>query len=216
MKFDRSMLLLYAVTDRTWTGKQTLEQQVEAALKAGVTMVQLREKELDYQDFLKEAVKMRELTRDYQVPLLINDNLEIALACDADGVHVGQSDLEAKQARALLGKDKILGVTAKTVEQARLAEKNGADYLGVGAVFGSSTKKDVVPMPVERLGEIARAVSIPIVAIGGISEANVMGLKGSGIAGIAVVSGIFAAEDVGKASAGLLKKAKIITGICGD
>ena len=110
------MLLLYAVTDRTWTGKQTLEQQVEAALKAGVTMVQLREKELDYQDFLKEAVKMRELTRDYQVPLLINDNLEIALACDADGVHVGQSDLEAKQARALLGKDKILGVTAKTVE----------------------------------------------------------------------------------------------------
>lgn len=216
MKFDRSMLLLYAVTDRTWTGKQTLEQQVEAALKAGVTMVQLREKELDYQDFLKEAVKMRELTRDYQVPLLINDNLEIALACDADGVHVGQSDLEAKQARALLGKDKILGVTAKTVEQARLAEKNGADYLGVGAVFGSSTKKDAVPMTVERLGEIARAVSIPIVAIGGISEANVMGLKGSGIAGIAVVSGIFAAEDVGKASAGLLKKAKIITGICGD
>lgn len=210
------MLLLYAVTDRTWTGKQTLEQQVEAALKAGVTMVQLREKELDYQDFLKEAVKMRELTRDYQVPLLINDNLEIALACDADGVHVGQSDLEAKQARALLGKDKILGVTAKTVEQARLAEKNGADYLGVGAVFGSSTKKDAVPMTVERLGEIARAVSIPIVAIGGISEANVMGLKGSGIAGIAVVSGIFAAEDVGKASAGLLKKAKIITGICGD
>lgn len=216
MKFDRSMLLLYAVTDRTWTGKQTLEQQVEAALKAGVTMVQLREKELDYQDFLKEAVKMRELTRDYQVPLIINDNLEIALACDADGVHVGQSDLEAKQARALLGEDKILGVTAKTVEQARLAEKNGADYLGVGAVFGSSTKKDAVPMTVERLGEIARAVSIPIVAIGGISEANVMGLKGSGIAGIAVVSGIFAAEDVGKASAGLLKKAKIITGICGD
>ena len=216
MKFDRSMLLLYAVTDRTWTGKQTLEQQVEAALKAGVTMVQLREKELDYQDFLKEAVKMRELTRDYQVPLLINDNLEIALACDADGVHVGQSDLEAKQARALLGKDKILGVTANTVDQARLAEKNGADYLGVGAVFGSSTKKDAVPMTVERLGEIARAVSIPIVAIGGISEANVMGLKGSGIAGIAVVSGIFAAEDVGKASAGLLKKAKIITGICGD
>ena len=132
------MLLLYAVTDRTWTGKQTLEQQVEAALKAGVTMVQLREKELDYQDFLKEAVKMRELTRDYQVPLIINDNLEIALACDADGVHVGQSDLEAKQARALLGEDKILGVTAKTVEQARLAEKNGADYLGVGAVFGLS------------------------------------------------------------------------------
>lgn len=210
------MLLLYAVTDRTWTGKQTLEHQVEAALKAGVTMVQLREKELDYQDFLKEAVKMRELTRRYKVPLIINDNLEIALACDADGVHVGQSDLEAKQARALLGKDKILGVTAKTVEQARLAEKNGADYLGVGAVFGSSTKKDAVPMTVERLGEIARAVSIPIVAIGGISEENVMCLEGSGIAGIAVVSGIFAAEDVGKASAGLLKKAKIITGICGD
>lgn len=216
MKFDRSMLLLYAVTDRTWTGKQTLEQQVEAAVKAGVTMVQLREKELDYQDFLKEAVKMRELTRNYKVPLIINDNFEIALACDADGVHVGQSDLEAKQARALLGKDKILGVTAKTVEQARLAEKNGADYLGVGAVFGSSTKKDAVPMTVERLGEIARAVSIPIVAIGGISEENVMRLEGSGIAGIAVVSGIFAAEDVGKAAAGLLKKAKIITGICGD
>lgn len=214
MKFDKSMLLLYAVTDRAWTGKLTLEQQVEEALKAGVTMVQLREKNMGTQEFLKEAVKMRELTRKYHVPLMINDNIEIASACDADGVHVGQSDVEAGKARRLIGPDKILGVTAKTVEQAVLAEKNGADYLGVGAVFGSKTKKDAVPMTIERLGEIAGAVSIPIVAIGGISGDNILKLRGSGIAGAAVVSGIFASGDIRQASLDLLEKVKIVTGIC--
>ncbi|MBT9777851.1 thiamine phosphate synthase [Clostridium sp. MCC353] len=212
MKFDRSMLLLYAVTDRTWTGKMTLEQQVEAALQGGVTMVQLREKELGDGDFLEEAVKMRSLTKAYHVPLIINDSIKIALACDADGVHVGQGDMEAGKARSLIGPDKILGVTAKTVEQAVLAEKNGADYLGVGAVFGSKTKKDAVPMTVERLKAIAGAVSIPIVAIGGISGENVLELKGSGIAGAAVVSGIFAAGDIRAAALNLLGKIKIVTG----
>lgn len=213
MKFDSRMLLLYAVTDRSWTGKQTLVQQVEAALKAGVTMVQLREKNLCFQEFLEEAVEMRALTRYYNVPLLINDNIEIAMACDADGVHVGQTDLAAGKARELIGLDKILGVTAKTVEQARFAERDGADYLGVGAVFGSATKKDAVPMTVEQLQKIAEAVSIPIVAIGGINGTNVMQLKGSGISGAAVVSGIFASEDVGAAVSDLLKKAAIVTGI---
>ena len=164
--------------------------------------------------FLEEAVKMRELTRKYHVPLMINDNIEIASACDADGVHVGQSDVEAGKARRLIGPDKILGVTAKTVEQAVLAEKNGADYLGVGAVFGSKTKKDAVPMTIERLGEIAGAVSIPIVAIGGISGDNILKLRGSGIAGAAVVSGIFASGDIRQASLDLLEKVKIVTGIC--
>lgn len=210
MKFDKSMLLLYAVTDRSWTGEQTLFEQVEEALRAGVTMVQLREKNMAEQEFLEEALEMKKLTAAYGVPLIINDNLKVAVACGADGVHVGQSDLEAEEARKLLGPGKILGVTAKTVEQARRAEANGADYLGTGAVFGSSTKKDALPMTFERFREITASVSIPVVAIGGINSGNILELKGCGAAGAAVVSGIFASPQIGETVRDLLEKAKQI------
>lgn len=192
-------LRLYAVTDRAWTGRQTLMQQLETALSAGVTLVQLREKELDDEAFLDEAREIKTLTDRYGVPLIINDNIEVALACDAAGVHVGQNDLDAAKVRRLLGPDKILGVTAKTVEQAQRAEAAGADYLGSGAVFGTTTKKDAKPMTRELLQEITAAVRIPVVAIGGIHRGNIGLLKGTGIAGAAVVSGIFAAEDIADA-----------------
>ncbi len=199
MKFDRRQLMVYAVTDRAWIGKMSLCEQVEAALKGGATMVQMREKSLTndtVQDYLEEARSLRALTERYKVPLIIDDNIKLALLCGADGVHVGQNDMDAAQARALLGSDKILGVTAKTVEQALKAQEQGADYLGSGAVFGTSTKADALPMTMERLGEICRSVSIPVVAIGGICLKNIGKLKGSGAAGAAVVSGIFGAEDI--------------------
>ena len=199
MKFDSRQLMGYAVTDRAWTGKMSLCEQVEAALKGGATMVQMREKGLTndtVQDYLEEARSLRALTERYKVPLIIDDNIKLALLCGADGVHVGQNDMDAAQARALLGPDKILGVTAKTVEQALKAQEQGADYLGSGAVFGTSTKADALPMTMERLGEICRSVSIPVVAIGGICLENIGKLKGSGAAGAAVVSGIFGAEDI--------------------
>lgn len=191
--------MVYAVTDRAWIGKMSLCEQVEAALKGGATMVQMREKGLTndtVQDYLEEARSLRALTERYKVPLIIDDNIKLALLCGADGVHVGQNDMDAAQARALLGPDKILGVTAKTVEQALKAQEQGADYLGSGAVFGTSTKVDALPMTMERLGEICRSVSIPVVAIGGICLENIGKLKGSGAAGAAVVSGIFGAEDI--------------------
>ena len=162
-------------------------------------MVQMREKGLTndtVQDYLEEARSLRALTERYKVPLIIDDNIKLALLCGADGVHVGQNDMDAAQARALLGPDKILGVTAKTVEQALKAQEQGADYLGSGAVFGTSTKADALPMTMERLGEICRSVSIPVVAIGGICLENIGKLKGSRAAGAAVVSGIFGAEDI--------------------
>ena len=202
MNFDLS---LYAVTDRAWTGEKTLFWQVEEALKAGVTMVQLREKELDEDGFLKEAVELKKLTDAYGVPLIINDNIRVALACDAAGVHVGQTDLEAGNARRLLGPGKILGVTARTVEQARQAEEQGADYLGTGAVFGSTTKKDARPITADQLREITRSVSIPVVAIGGINKENLRQLKNTGIAGAAVVSGIFGEQDI-KAAVRMLRE----------
>lgn len=199
MKFSRGQLLIYAVTDRAWTGKMSLYEQVEAALKGGATMVQLREKGLEgkkSEEFLKEACEIRRLTKAYGVPLIIDDDVDIALACDADGVHVGQKDMDAGLARKLLGPDRILGVTAKTVEQALKAQEQGADYLGSGAVFGTSTKADAKPMTMEMLRSICTAVSIPVVAIGGICLDNINGLAGSGAAGAAIVSGIFAAEDI--------------------
>lgn len=196
MQFDRKDLLLYAVTDRKWVGTQTLEEQVEAAIKGGATMIQIREKKMAQEEFLQEARRIRSITKKYQIPLIINDNVELAIACDADGVHVGQSDMEACQAREKLGRDKIVGVTARTVEQAKTAQKNGADYLGVGAVFGSSTKLDAKPLSKEDLRTIAQSVSIPIVGIGGIDQNNMLELEGTGIAGVAVVSGIFGQKDI--------------------
>ena len=205
MKFDKSQLLIYAVTDRSWTGKMSLYEQTEAALKGGATMVQLREKGLR-DDNLEEAKKMRALTEKYNVPLLIDDNIKLANLCGADGVHVGQNDMDAGLARTLLGPDKILGVTAKTVEQALKAQSQGADYLGSGAIFGTSTKKDARPMTMELLRSICASVQIPVVAIGGICLDNIEKLKGSGVAGAAIVSGIFAAEDIEKTTRELREK----------
>lgn len=196
MKFAESMLRLYAVTDRSWVGTQTLYEQVEAALRGGVTCVQLREKELNDTDFLAEAKELKILCARYGVPLIINDNVELALEVDADGVHVGQEDMDARDVRGLIGPGKILGVTAKTIEQAQKAQLNGADYLGSGAVFGSTTKPNARPMSRELLQTICASVSIPVVAIGGIHRGNIASLAGTGIRGAAVVSGIFAAADI--------------------
>ena len=203
MKCDKKDLLLYAVTDRSWLGEQTLYEQVEEALKGGATFVQLREKELDDDTFLAEAIEIQGLCKRYKVPFVINDNVEIARKMNADGVHVGQSDMEAGDVRALLGEDKILGVSAQTVEQAILAEQRGADYLGVGAVFHTGSKADADDVSHETLKAICQAVSIPVVAIGGIGKHNVLKLSGSGICGIAVISAIFAAEDITSATAEL-------------
>ena len=200
MKFDKQNLLLYAVTDRSWLGEKTLFQQVEEALQGGVTMLQLREKDLDEKSFMEEAAAVKELCARYQVPFLIDDNVPLALRCGADGVHVGQSDMEAGEVRARIGPDKILGVSAQTVSQAVLAQEAGADYLGVGAVFSTSTKLDADTVSLETLREICTAVKIPVVAIGGINEANLPELTGSGISGVAVVSAIFAAPSRGDAA----------------
>lgn len=196
MKCDKKNLLLYAVTDRTWLNGQTLYEQVENAIKGGATFIQLREKELDEDSFLAEAIEIQKLCRKYQVPFVVNDNVEIARRMNADGVHVGQSDMEAGNVRAILGDRKILGVSVQTVEQAVLAERMGADYLGVGAVFHTGSKADVDDVSHETLKAICEAVRIPVVAIGGISRHNVSELRGSGICGIAVISAIFAAEDI--------------------
>lgn len=196
MKCDKKKLLLYAVTDRTWLNGQTLYEQVENAIKGGATFIQLREKELDEDSFLAEAIEIQKLCRKYQVPFVVNDNVEIARRMNADGVHVGQSDMEAGNVRAILGDRKILGVSVQTVEQAVLAERMGADYLGVGAVFHTGSKADADDVSHETLKAICEAVRIPVVAIGGISRHNVSELRGSGICGIAVISAIFAAEDI--------------------
>ena len=196
MKLNHDMLRLYAVTDRAWLRGRTLPEQVEDALRGGATMVQLREKELDEEAFLQEAITLAKLCHRYGVPLLINDNVDIARRSGADGVHVGQEDMAAARVRGILGPDMIVGVTAKTVEQALRAQDAGADYLGSGAVFGSSTKQNARPMTRETLRAITRAVRIPVVAIGGIHRGNLAELAGTGIAGVAVVSGIFAADDI--------------------
>lgn len=198
MNCDKKTMLLYAVTDRSWLGGQTLYQQVESALKGGATCIQLREKDLSHEEFLKEALEIRELCRRYQTPFIINDDVELALECGADGVHVGQHDTQAAEVRALIGRDMILGVSAQTIKQAKLAEANGADYLGVGAVFDTSTKKDANPVSHETLREITASVSIPVCAIGGISKENIMQLSGTGIDGVALVSAIFASQDIQK------------------
>lgn len=204
MKCDKKMMLLYAVTDRTWTGTMSLYEQVEAALKNGVTCVQLREKELDEETFLQEAVEIGALCHKYQVPFIVNDNVDIAVKCGADGVHVGQDDMMASDVRRRVGDRMIIGVSAHNVKEAVEAVKNGADYLGVGAVFNTSTKTNVSNMSAETLKEICDAVNVPVVAIGGISADNIHQLKGSGVDGVAVVSAIFAAKDPGKAAAELL------------
>jgi len=212
MNVNEKDLLLYAVTDRTWLGEKTLHQVVKESLDGGVTFVQLREKELDHDSFLEEAKDLKILCAQYGVPFVINDNVKIAVEMDADGVHVGQSDMEAGNVRALIGPDKILGVSAQTVEQAVLAEKRGADYLGVGAVFPTGSKDDADDVSHETLKAICEAVSIPVIAIGGITLENTKELAGSGICGIAVISAIYAKENVELAAADLKKEtAKMVS-----
>lgn len=198
-------LLLYAVTDRHWLGDRTLYDVVRESLEGGVTFLQLREKDLDEGTFFDEAVKLQAMAKDYGVPFVINDNVDIAIKMNADGVHVGQHDMEAGDVRALIGPDKILGVSAQTVDQAVFAEKRGADYLGVGAVFPTGSKDDADDVSFETLKDICRAVSIPVVAIGGITLENTPELAGSGICGIAVISAIYARDNIKEASAALRK-----------
>lgn len=212
MKCDKKDLLLYAVTDRSWVGKGSLEEQVKEALEAGVTFLQLREKQLSKEAFIEEAKRIKVLTDFYHVPFVINDEVEVALAVDADGVHVGQKDMEAGDVRKLLGPNKILGVSAQTVEQAIHAEANGADYLGVGAVFSTSTKEDAKGVSFETLKAICSAVHIPVIAIGGITKDNMMQLKDSGIVGVAVVSAIFASENIREATYALRGEVEQVIG----
>lgn len=200
MNCDKKDLLLYAVTDRSWLNGRTLYDQVEEALKGGVTFVQLREKNLDDTAFLQEAKEIKELCARFHVPFVINDNVDIAAEIDADGVHVGQSDMEAGDVRKKLGPDKIIGVSAQTVEQALRAQAHGADYLGVGAVFPTGSKADAVEVSHDTVREICRAVDIPVIAIGGITRENVIELKGTGICGIAVISAIFGQQDIEEAA----------------
>ncbi len=192
----RKMMKLYAVTDRTWTGKHTLFEQAEAAMRGGITCLQLREKNMDKDEFLKEALEMKELCRSYNIPLIINDDPFIAVKSGADGVHIGQKDMSLKEAREITGNSIIIGVTAALPELAVKAEKEGADYIGSGAVFGSTTKTDAKPLSHDVLREITASVKIPVVAIGGITRDNMIKLAGTGIAGAALVSAIFSADDI--------------------
>lgn len=208
LKFDRKSMLLYAVTDRAWLGAKSLSMVVREALEGGASFIQLREKNLPFDEFLAEANEIKEVCKEYMVPFVINDNVDVALACDADGVHLGQDDMSPIEARKMLGDNKIIGISAVNLEQAILAEKQGADYLGVGAVFPTSTKEDAAYVSYEELKKICEAVSIPVVAIGGIGANNIMELKGSGIDGISVVSAIFAQKNIKEATENLLKLSK--------
>lgn len=196
MKLDRNHMLLYAVTDRTWLNGQSLSLQVEQALKGGVTCIQLREKELSHNEFLNEALEIKQLCKNYNVPFIINDDVEIAVKCSADGIHVGQSDMDAYDVRSKIGSDMILGVSVHSVSEALTAQEKGADYLGVGAMFSTSTKLDANDVSFETLSDICKSVSIPVVAIGGIQKHNIKELSGTGIDGVALISAIFASEDI--------------------
>lgn len=199
-------MILYAVTDRSWLKGKTLAEEVEEAIIGGATFIQLREKNLNFGDFLNEAIEIRRICNKYKIPFVIDDNVEIALKSGADGVHLGQNDMSISEARNILGNNKIIGATARTVEQAVKAEQEGADYIGSGAVFATSTKSDTVPLSYENLCKICSSVEIPVVAIGGINIANIRNLKGSGISGVAVVSSIFKSDDVRKSARNLKKE----------
>lgn len=206
MKVLRKNMILYAVTDRSWLKGKTLAEEVEEAIIGGATFIQLREKNLNFGDFLNEAIEIRRICNKYKIPFVIDDNVEIALKSGADGVHLGQNDMSISEARNILGNNKIIGATARTVEQAVKAEQEGADYIGSGAVFATSTKSDTVPLSYENLCKICSSVEIPVVAIGGINIANIRNLKGSGISGVAVVSSIFKSDDVRKSARNLKKE----------
>ncbi|WP_418557064.1 thiamine phosphate synthase [Longibaculum muris] len=210
MKKDKikKAMQLYLVTDRHWLKAHSLYEDVEAAINGGVTCVQLREKHLNRQLFIREAKELKEICNQNQIPLIINDDVEVMLEVDADGIHVGQNDMQAQDVRKLIGSDKVLGVSVQTVEQAITAQNAGADYLGVGAVFPTGTKDDAIEVDLATLQDICQHVDIPIVAIGGINQENLLQLEGSGIDGIAVVSAIMAAEDIFEATKQLKEKTK--------
>lgn len=208
MKLSRKDMLLYLVTDRTWLKDETLPEVVESILKNKATFIQLREKNLDYNNFKELAIKVKRVTDKYKVPFVINDNIHIAMEVDADGVHIGQSDLVATRARKTLGKNKILGVSVSNVEQAIEAEKAGADYLGVGSVFITTSKLDATNVEMEEIKKITKTVNIPVIGIGGINKENIHLLKGSGLDGIAVISAILAQKDVERATRNLHKLSK--------
>ena len=203
MKLDRKNLVLYAVTDRYWLNGRKLYDDVKEAILGGATLVQLREKNLSHEEFKREAIEIQALCKDFHIPFIINDDVELAQEINADGIHVGQSDMEAGNVRALIGHDKILGVSVRTPEEAIIAESKGADYLGAGAVFHTGSKSDAVDITHEALTQICSSVKIPVVAIGGITAQNLIELKDSGIAGVAVISAIFAQENIREAAKNL-------------
>lgn len=211
MKLKREDMLLYAVTDRTWLNGRRLYDQVKETLEGGATIIQIREKALDDESFIKEALEIKTLCSQYNVPLIINDNIDVALKVDADGVHIGQDDMNAKNVRALLGPDKIIGVSAHNVEEALAAVNAGADYLGSGAAFSTDSKSNVNIIDRTELKNICKAVDIPVTAIGGINEKNILELSGLGISGVAVISAIFAADDIKEQTIKLKQLARRIT-----
>lgn len=213
MKVNKTSMLLYLCTDRTWLGANRLADQVEMAIRGGVTFLQLREKDLAFEDFVQIAREIKIVTDKYKIPYVINDNVEVAIAVGADGVHLGQGDEHIRRAREKLGPDRIIGLSAHTVDEARLAQENGADYIGVGAVFNTSTKSDANTVSIETLKQICLAVDIPVVAIGGISERNILELSGTGVDGVAVISAILARPDLYEASQELHGLSRKMVGI---
>ena len=203
MKLDSKNLILYAVTDRYWLNGRRLYDDVKEAILGGATLIQLREKNLSHEEFKREAIEIQALCKDLNIPFIINDDVELAREINADGIHVGQSDMEAGNVRALIGNDKILGVSVRTPEEAIIAESKGADYLGAGAVFHTGSKSDAVDITHEALTQICSSVKIPVVAIGGITAQNLIELRDSGIAGVAVISAIFAQENIREAAKNL-------------
>ena len=210
MKVNKENMLVYAITDRHWTGRQTLEQQVEEVLKNGATFLQIREKNMPHDELVKEAVKIKEIAKKYDVPVVIDDDIYAVIESGVDGVHIGQKDMDYIEARKLLGDDKIIGMTAPSVALAKKAEELGADYIGAGAVFSTNTKKDTKPLELDTLKEICNSVSIPVVAIGGIDHSNVRELKGTDIDGVAVISALFGASNPGEATRELVSIMKDI------
>ncbi|SKA61594.1 thiamine-phosphate diphosphorylase [Eubacterium uniforme] len=196
MNVKKEDMLLYGITDRSWLNGRTLSEVVKESLEGGVTILQIREKDIDEKNFLEEAKEIKKICEKFNVPLIINDNVEIAKMVDADGVHLGQDDMDIEEARKILGPEKIIGITAKTIEQAKEAQMKGADYLGSGAIYTSGTKQNAKRLTVEDLKAICASVEIPVVAIGGLTYDNIDVLKDSGISGIAVVSAIYASTDI--------------------
>lgn len=208
MKCSKEMMLLYAVTDSRFAKKQSLLEQIEAALKGGVTCLQLREKNLDDEKFLQRALQVKRLCKKYHVPFIINDNVDVAIKCQADGIHVGQDDMDVKKVRQLVGDKMMIGLSVQTLDQALLAKEVGANYLGVGTVFNTTTKEDAIDVSYETLKQICQSVDLPVVAIGGINKENMSLLKGSAIDGVALVSAIFSADNIEDECKQLLELAK--------